>query len=136
MYFPFVAIFNYSGYVVDFLLTMSLKQEEKQMKSLLKNEVVTLKLLPEGWPQRFWDNEVFQNTEGVLEAILEACQSSPSPCGRDLRGRGNVKIICHFPLTLTLTLSRKCRGNFRVRKQPHQGRGILWNLISPLLKDA
>ncbi len=28
---------------------------------------------------RFWDNEVFQNTEGVLETILEACRTSPSP---------------------------------------------------------
>lgn len=28
---------------------------------------------------RFWDNDVLQNTKGVLETILKACQSSPSP---------------------------------------------------------
>ena len=28
---------------------------------------------------RFWDSDVLKNTEGVLEAILKACQSSPTP---------------------------------------------------------
>lgn len=28
---------------------------------------------------RFWDSDVLNNTEGVLEAILKACQISPSP---------------------------------------------------------
>ena len=28
---------------------------------------------------RFWDSDVLRNTEGVLEAILKACQLSPAP---------------------------------------------------------
>jgi very-short-patch-repair endonuclease len=28
---------------------------------------------------RFWDKEVFRNSEAVLQAIWEACQRSPSP---------------------------------------------------------
>jgi len=28
---------------------------------------------------RFWDNEVLENTEAVLETIFQACRRSPSP---------------------------------------------------------
>ena len=28
---------------------------------------------------RFWDNEVLQNIEGVLEAIIQVCEGHPSP---------------------------------------------------------
>ena len=35
---------------------------------------------------RFWDSDVLRNTEGVLEAILEACQRSPSPSSPPIEG--------------------------------------------------
>ena len=38
---------------------------------------------------RFWNNEFFINTEGVLNKILEACQDSPSPQPLSPQGRGD-----------------------------------------------
>jgi len=41
-----------------------------------------------GWRViRFWNNEVLENTEGVIETILRESTISPSPPGRR-RGRG------------------------------------------------
>jgi very-short-patch-repair endonuclease len=38
---------------------------------------------------RFWDNQVFSNTEGVLETIRDALLTPhPSPCPSPLRGEG------------------------------------------------
>ncbi len=35
---------------------------------------------------RFWDNDIFQKTEVVLEMILNACQTSPSPLSPPIEG--------------------------------------------------
>jgi very-short-patch-repair endonuclease len=37
---------------------------------------------------RFWNNEVFENLEGVLERILVQLQAAPSPQPLSPRGRG------------------------------------------------
>jgi very-short-patch-repair endonuclease len=37
---------------------------------------------------RFWNNEVFENLEGVLERILVQLQAAPSPQPLSRRGRG------------------------------------------------
>ena len=39
---------------------------------------------------RFWDTDILKNTEGVLETILQACQSSPSPSSPPIPG-GEIK---------------------------------------------
>jgi len=46
-----------------------------------------------GWKVlRFWNNEVLRNTDGVLEAILRACderkEGKPSPCPLPHAGEG------------------------------------------------
>lgn len=46
-----------------------------------------------GWRiLRFWNNDVLQNTDGVLETILVACldkkEGKPSPCPLPLAGEG------------------------------------------------
>ena len=58
---------------------------------------------------RFWDNDVFTNTEGVLEVIRETLLPSPSPQSPPIKG-GEVKME-----------SRQGRG---VRMESRQGRGV------------
>ena len=46
-----------------------------------------------GWKVlRFWNNEIFQQTDGVLESILRACEErrkgKPSPCPLPHAGEG------------------------------------------------
>ena len=46
-----------------------------------------------GWDVlRFWNNDILQNTDGVLTLILEACEErkegKPSPCPLPLAGEG------------------------------------------------
>ena len=45
-----------------------------------------------GWKiMRFWNNDILQNTDGVLEAILAACKErkgKPSPCPLPHAGEG------------------------------------------------
>ena len=48
---------------------------------------------------RFWDNEVFENTPGVLETILKNLES-PSPQPSPLQGEGVKKVPTNFGRTL------------------------------------
>jgi very-short-patch-repair endonuclease len=37
---------------------------------------------------RFWNNELFENTDGVMNNIMDACINSPSPQPLSPKGRG------------------------------------------------
>lgn len=37
---------------------------------------------------RFWNNELFENTDGVMNNIMETCTNSPSPQPLSPKGRG------------------------------------------------
>ena len=42
---------------------------------------------------RFWDNEVFKNTEGVMAVIVRHLEVSPSPQPSPLQGEGETHEI-------------------------------------------
>lgn len=48
---------------------------------------------------RFWDNEILNNMNGILETIRLALLETPSPCPSPASGRGNVilKPCTHSP---------------------------------------
>ena len=70
---------------------------------------------------RFWNNEVFQNLEGVLMRILEALPPSPQPLSR--RGRGAIRDTWR----LSQTASSSAKKTATPKKSPSlspRGRGI------------
>jgi very-short-patch-repair endonuclease len=57
---------------------------------------------------RFWNNEVFENWEGVVERILLQLQAAPSPQPLSRRGRGARR--AQIAATTTNTSSDKTAG--------------------------
>ena len=80
-------------YIVDFLCVgakLIVEADGSQHAESPRDNVRDAYLESQGWKVlRFWNNEVLQNREGVLETILRACKQTlirpfgpPSPRGR------------------------------------------------------
>ena len=91
------------NYIADFvcfeprtIVELDGGQHNGQSKDLVRDAWLTsqgFKVL------RFWNNEVFENLEGVLERVLAQLQKpSPSPLPLSRKGRGNIASFASLPL--------------------------------------
>ena len=88
-----------AGFIVDFANTrhrLVIEADGGQHNENPADDRRTARLEREGWRVlRFWNNEVLENPEGVLMAILDALADTPSPGSRcsppspAVRERGN-----------------------------------------------
>jgi len=72
-------------YIVDFLCVgakLIVEADGSQHAESLRDNVRDAYLASQGWKVlRFWNNEVVQNREGVLETIYAHAKPSPGPSG-------------------------------------------------------
>ena len=77
-------------YIVDFLCVgakLIVEADGSQHAESLRDRVRDAYLESQGWKVlRFWNNEVLQNREGVLETILAHARPSSGPSGHLLPG--------------------------------------------------
>jgi very-short-patch-repair endonuclease len=86
-------------YIVDFLCVgakLIVEADGSQHAERLRDNIRDADLASQGWRVlRFWNNEVLQNREGVLETIFAHVRPSSGPWGHPLpEGEGVLNAAC------------------------------------------
>jgi very-short-patch-repair endonuclease len=122
-------------YIVDFLCVgakLIVEADGSQHAESLRDNIRDAYLASRGWKVlRFWNNEVLQNREGVLETIFaHAAKPSSGPSGHLLpegegalnrpfpRGQGPAKRQCRNPFSLGEKVARRSATDEGKRSEP------------------